>query len=294
MDPALARRQQIEARRAEIAAAFPGLWSRVVADWKSASSVDAAWLLYSANYLFRTAGVRWAMDPLILKQRVPAAPEVNPKPDLDGLAFVVLTHAHKDHLDLDLLRQLGSLAIRWIVPAAVWSILQPLGILPENRAILAEPLVPLELDGIRLTPFDGLHWENALASIKGENVVRHGIDATGYLVEFGGKRWLFPGDTRRYDAGLLPRFGPVDGLFAHLWLGRGCALLDNPPLLDDFCRFFTELSPRRVIVTHLEEFGRDERDFWDDRHYRLVAQQFEKADGGIQITSARIGNRVQL
>src|SRR5512133_564724 len=150
MDSALARRQQIEARRAKVTGGYPGVWSRMVADWKSASSEDAAWLIYSANYLFRTAGVRWAMDPLTLNQRVPAAPDVNLKPDLKGLAFVVLTHAHKDHLDLDLLRQLGSTSITWVVPAAVWSILQPLGILPDNRVILPQPLVPLELDGIRL------------------------------------------------------------------------------------------------------------------------------------------------
>src|SRR5512133_1090946 len=100
MDPALARRQQIEARRAEIVAAYPGLWSRMVANWKSASGEDAAWLMYSASYLFRTAGVHWAMDPLTLKQRIPAAPEMDLQQDLAGLDFVVLTHAHRDHLDL--------------------------------------------------------------------------------------------------------------------------------------------------------------------------------------------------
>ena len=93
-----------------------------------------------------------------------------------------------------------------------------------------------------------------------------GVPATGYLVEFQNKRWLFPGDTRTYDASQLPSFGPVDGLFAHLWLGRGCALMDEPPLLDAFCQFCLDLQPRRIILTHLNEFGRDADDFWDEEH----------------------------
>ncbi len=57
--------------------------------------------------------------------------------------------------------------------------------------------------------------------------IPQGVPATASLVEFNGKRWLFPGDTRNYHTGSLPSFGPVDGLVAHMWLGRGCALTMN-------------------------------------------------------------------
>jgi hypothetical protein len=50
----------------------------------------------------------------------------------------------------------------------------------------------------------------------------------GYLLEFNGKRWLFPGDTRSYDASLLQSFGPLEGHFAHLWLSRTGAYLEVP------------------------------------------------------------------
>ena len=83
----------------------------------------------------------------------------------------------------------------------------------------------------------------------------------GYLIECCGRRWLVPGDTRTYDASQLPVFDEVDVLFAHVWLGRRSALLDEPPLLDDFCRFCLDLKPHQLILTHLNEFGRDASDF---------------------------------
>ena len=41
----------------------------MVAEWQAAES-DAAWLTYSANYLFHTAGVHWSLDPLSLFSRL--------------------------------------------------------------------------------------------------------------------------------------------------------------------------------------------------------------------------------
>ena len=51
--------------------------------------------------------------------------------------------------------------------------------------------------------------------------------------------------------------------FAHLWLGRHCAQKDEPPLLDDFCRFFVAFDPGRIVIAHLEELGRKADDYWD-------------------------------
>jgi L-ascorbate metabolism protein UlaG (beta-lactamase superfamily) len=149
---------------------------------------------------------------------------------------------------------------------------------------------PLELEGIKITPFDGLHREVDSTYPDG----RRGVPAIGYLMEFSGKRWLFPGDTRTFDASQLPSFGPVDGLFAHLWLGRGCALNEKPPLLDAFCSFCLELQPKRIIVTHLEEFGRTIDEYWDEEHFQPVRRQIlERAPDRI-IESAYLGKRVDL
>lgn len=116
----------------------------------------------------------------------------------------------------------------------------------------------------------------------------------GYLVEFNGKRWLFPGDTRDYRSGLLPSLGPVDGIFAHLWLGRGCARMGEPPLLEEFCRFCYDLQPKRVILTHLYEFGRDVEDAWEDRHARKVISRWEQIAPQIPISAIYMGECVIL
>ncbi len=47
--------------------------------------------------------------------------------DLKDLDFVLLTHRHKDHLDLGLLRALRHLPIRWVVPEAILPLVQRAG-----------------------------------------------------------------------------------------------------------------------------------------------------------------------
>src|SRR5512140_3163064 len=90
MDPST----EFQARRAEVSAAYPVLWKRMIREWKSPGPENRAWLMYSANYLFRTGDIRWAIDPLTLNHRLPSAPEVNASQDLQTLSFVLLTHRH--------------------------------------------------------------------------------------------------------------------------------------------------------------------------------------------------------
>lgn len=288
MDRFAEKQAEIEAHKAAAAAAYPSLWSRMMLEWSRPGESDRAWLLYSANYLLRTAGVRWALDPLTLRQRLSSAPEV----DISALAaldYIVLTHRHADHLDLDLLRRLRDFPARWIVPEFLLDTLRTLD-LPADKLIPARPLQPLRLGALTLTPFDGLHWEADPFRPDG----LRGVPAMGYLAGFGGKRWLFPGDTRTYEAARLPDFGPLDGLFAHLWLGRGRALDDAPPLLDAFCRFCAALRPERIVITHLRELGRNAREYWDETHARKVNAHFEKIPCRAAVSSAFLGDNIAL
>jgi len=183
---------------------------------------------------------------------------------------------------------LRHMPITWVVPEFILSqVIEQAGLLREN-IIVPSTLVPIELNGVRILPFDGLHWETQ------PDGNPKGIPAMGYRIECNGKLWLFPGDTRTYDAAQLPAFGPVDVLFAHLWLGRGSALIDKPPLLDDFCRFFLRLKPRRLILTHLNEFGRNASDFWDASHVQCVTSKFREMNPDISIAPARMGENILL
>jgi L-ascorbate metabolism protein UlaG (beta-lactamase superfamily) len=284
-----AKQQQIYQRQVEVIQNFPTLWSQMMTEWHQPGLEDRAWLMYSANYLFRTKDIRWAMDPVRLKHRLPKAPDVDMVRDLCDLNFVLLTHRHADHLDLGLLRQLKDFPIFWVVPAHILDVVLAGVEIPADRLIVPEALKPIEIQGIGITPFEGQHWEKQ----PGTELPR-GVPATGYLVEFNGKRWLFPGDTRTYDASRLPAFGAVDGLFAHLWLGRGCANMEHPPLLDAFCQFCLDLHPKKVVLTHLEEFGRDADDYWDQGHAQRVRSCLREKTREIEISVARLGESVLL
>ena len=72
--------QPIEVRRTRAALEYPALYKRVIDQWKLEGE-DAFWLIYSANYLFRCGGVRWAVDPVTLSSRIPA--DFPPHPEED-------------------------------------------------------------------------------------------------------------------------------------------------------------------------------------------------------------------
>jgi glyoxylase-like metal-dependent hydrolase (beta-lactamase superfamily II) len=118
MDLFTSKQQKIDRRAAEVMAAYPALWSQMITEWHQPGSEDRAWLMYSTNYLFRTANVRWTIDPLRLKRRLPNASEMSAG-ELKDLVFILLTHQHGDHLDLSLLHQLIDFPILWVIPAPV-------------------------------------------------------------------------------------------------------------------------------------------------------------------------------
>ncbi|MHC1739807.1 MAG: MBL fold metallo-hydrolase [Anaerolineaceae bacterium] len=282
------KQAQIDQQIKQLIDSYPSLWNGMIADWKTNDPTDAGWLMYSANYLFRTTSVRWAVDPLSLHWRIPAAPQLNLKKDLQDLSFVLLTHDHKDHLDLELIRELRDYPIQWVVPAfMVEKILRETG-LPTEKMIVPNVMQPLNFNGLTVTPFEGQHL---LTFADGTS---KGVPELGYLVECAGKRWLFPGDTRVYDVSRLPEFGKVDLLFAHLWLGHGAALQNFEQNLNVFCQFCADLQPDGVILTHLQEFGRDANDFFDEEHAKKIKRIFTEKYPSIHCSSLLMGEKVLL
>lgn len=265
--------------------AYPKIWHQLVEDWRSADEEDALWLTYAANYLLRTAGVHWALDPLSLTTRVGHTIHPDFQHDLSTIQLILLTHIHNDHVDPNLLASLRDLPITWVIPEFMRD--QVLSILPINpsRLIIPQPGVPITFGKLVLTPFNALHF-NAKC--------HHGVPEIGYLAEFTGKRWLFPGDTRNFDVSTLPGFGNLDGVLAHCWLGRGKALDPDSAILSDFCHFYHSLNTARVIVTHLHDFGRGPHDFWGLEHYRIIKTHYHQLESGVDVSYALMGDRIAL
>jgi hypothetical protein len=288
MDRFSEEQEKILRQRIQASALYPELWQKMIAEWNTTDPQDRVWLTYSANYIFRTHNIRWAIDPLTLQWRLKFSTHVDVASDLSNLSFVLLTHAHNDHLDLDLLCALKHYPIKWVVPEFMLSELITQTGLPRENIIVPRPLKPFDLCGLTILPFNGLHWENTKAG------TTRGVPALGYLVECNGRRWLFPGDTRTYHSVQLPAFSDIDIVFAHLWLGRGAALADTPPLLDSFCRFFLTTGARQVIITHLHELGRDANDYWGETHAEMVHNKFGEIGASIPVSHLVMGDSVLL
>lgn len=282
VDPRAGRRRAIIRKIQRERQRYPSVWSRLIGEWQSAAR-DSVWLMYSASYLLITAGVRWAVDPVSLLNRTGGGGELDFARDLAGLELVVLTHAHSDHLDFPLLTAIRDMPLTWIIPDFLREkVVQETG-LPTERILTPQAGIPIIIGGLRLTPFNSLHIHP-----------KGGLPEIGFLAEFNRRRWLFPGDIRTYDATQLPDFGRLDGVFAHLWLGKSAALIDPPPRLEEFCRFYASFRPGQILITHLDELGRELEDFWTLEHYQQAAGRLKQIAPEIRVSSARVGQRRRL
>jgi len=261
---------------------YPTKWDQMVDEWSSELG-NQLWLTYSANYLLNTAGVKWTIDPYSLFSRLGGGPQPDFANDLQELQLIVITHAHSDHFDLNLLFSLSHLPIQWVVPEFMVERIKNAADLSAEKIIYPRPNVPLNIDKLTITPFEGLHGHGG-----------NDVQSMGYLAEFSQKRWLFPGDTRTFDFSRLPNFGNLDGVIAHLWLGKAAAQEENPPQLAGFCSFFSQFKTKKMVITHLRELGRGLEDFWDFHHFQLVQTHLRNLKPELQITAAITGECVDL
>lgn len=277
------KQSEIEQTKKRARAEYPRLWREIIQEWKTSEHEDSAWLTYAANYLFNTAGVKWAMDPFSLFTRIGGGVQPDFSHDLDSLQLVVLTHAHNDHLDLNLVTAIQHLPVTWVIPEFVLEIIKPAINIPEERILIPSIGQPIRFGNLTLHPFEGLHLNNG-----------RGVPEMGYLAEFNNKRWLFPGDTRRYEIELIPHFDRLTGVFAHLWLGKAQALQETPPLQKEFCNFYAALNPGQIIITHLQEMGRAAEEYWNMDHYQQVRQIWSETSPEISVKSALMGQKIIL
>ena len=273
------RQAEIDIKKENARATYPSLWRNLILEWQSAK-LDAAWLTYAANYLFFTAGLRWALDPFSFLTRIGGEGQPDFATDLKMLNLVVLSHAHSDHFDPILLKAIASLPLTWVIPDFMLDQVNEITRLDQQQVLIPKPGQTLRFANLVLTPFEGLHMH-----------AEGGVPEMGYLAEFSGKRWLFPGDVRSFNLSALPRFGRLDGVFAHLWLGKAQACADRPSQLENFCQFFASLGANRIVISHMYEYGRDAEDFWDDRHFEMVAECIKEFDAKLKVSPVLMGKK---
>jgi hypothetical protein len=284
--------QPIEVRRTRAALEYPALYKKVIEQWKLEGE-NAFWLMYSANYLFRCGDVRWAVDPVTLSSRIPAEDPTHVEEDFEKADFIVLTHRHADHLDKKLLRGISQINIPWVVPEFLLNEVNKIVHLPDHRIIVPTPGEHLEISGIKILALEGSHWEKT-GDLNAAETSLHGVPAYSYLFKAQNKKWFIPGDTRTYDLKLIPHIGNLDGLIAHIWLGRNGALLDPPPFLDKFCEYFLGFNNSKIVLTHFDEWGRAESDLWTIFHAEMITHKIRQESSTITVISAVTGDQVSM
>jgi hypothetical protein len=284
--------QPIEEKRTQAVLEYPAIYKRVIEQWKLEGE-DTFWLIYSANYLFRFGGVRWAVDPVILSSRIQADFPPHLEEDFEKVDFIVLTHRHSDHLDKKLLKEISDINIPWVVPEFMLDEVNKIIHLPDHRIIVPTPGKHLEISGIKILALEGSHWEKT-GDLNAQGIALHGVPAYSYLFEAQNKRWFIPGDTRTYDPKQIPQLGHLDGLIAHVWLGRNGALKDPPPLLDKFCEYFLRFYSSKIVLTHLDEWGRTESDLWTNHHADVITQRIKQKSTSVTVISAFTGDQVSM
>ncbi len=248
--------------------AYPSIYEKVITEWQQ-DGPDALWLLYSANYIFRVGEVRWAVDPITLPARLSGTLPLRLQQDFSKLDFLILTHKHSDHLNWNFLKGLAALPSQWIVPEFLVEDCVEKTSVSQNQIIPAIINQWIEMKGVRILPMEGSHWEYAQAA-DGRKTLVKGLSSVCYLFEFHGRRWFFPGDVRSFDVTKIPHLGAFDGIVGHVWMGRMSSPLDEPPLFDQFCDYYSRFHTNHLILTHLYEVGRDLKDMWTVEHARRI------------------------
>jgi L-ascorbate metabolism protein UlaG (beta-lactamase superfamily) len=190
-----------------------------VPDRAPAAPDRLVWLGH-ASVLLELDGVRLLTDP-VLRGRIGHlrrhAPQVAPPGHVDA---VLISHAHRDHLDLPTLRSLQPRPGVIVVPPGVARTLRRLTGVEVVELAVGEQL---ELDGARVLAVPAVHHakRTPLGAPSG---------AVGYVIEsVSGRRVYFAGDTEVFDD--MAALRPLDVALLPIW-GWGSTL--GPGHMDPF------------------------------------------------------------
>jgi len=158
----------------------------------SATADRADGLVYvgHATILIELDGTRLLTDPVLgsriahIRRRVPPPDEAH----LEALDAILVSHAHYDHLDVASLKRVAA-GRRLVVPRGVGRLLSRRGVDATDEVQAGDALRVGSLD-VRVVhaEHDGRRWPGGTR-----------FPSVGYVVEGGGSRVYFAGDTDLFD-----------------------------------------------------------------------------------------------
>ncbi len=158
------------------------------------------WWLGQAGFLLRCAERSLLIDPYLTPTGSRRFPPPFPSEEATLVDAVLVTHEHRDHLDLDVVRAFAesrSGAI-WVVPTPVAGRLADLGI-PVAQIVSAQPGHRIELGQLVVDPVAAHHGvAMADAYNTGEALSGGLVRFLGYVMELAGTRIYHSGDCLAY------------------------------------------------------------------------------------------------
>jgi L-ascorbate metabolism protein UlaG (beta-lactamase superfamily) len=190
-----------------------------------------------ATVLLELGGVHLLTDP-VLRGRIAHlrrhAPPVASPPGVDA---VLISHAHRDHLDLPTLRELDPRPPLVIAPTGVGRTLRRL---TGAEVVELEPGEQVEIAAATVLAVPAVHDTRRfpLGSASG---------AVGYVVEAAGRRVYFAGDTEVFPA--MADIAPVEVALLPIW-GWGPTLGPGHMDPEDAVAALALLRPRIAVPIH--------------------------------------------
>jgi N-acyl-phosphatidylethanolamine-hydrolysing phospholipase D len=217
-------------------------------------SPSLTWIGHS-TFLVRMDGVTFLTDPMFSERASPftfAGPRrlVPPGVPLDALPavdFVLLSHDHYDHADLESVKALAKRGVTFVVPMGLGEWIRRAG----GDAIELDWWQAVELHGVRIQSVPAQHF-------------------SGRALMDGGRRlwsgWVVSGPTRRFyhagDTGYSPdfetiggRLGPIDLATVPIGAYRPAALMHfvhTTP--EEALRIGLDVRARRMVAMHFGMF----------------------------------------
>ena len=205
-------------------------------------TADGVTWLGHATALIEVGGARTLTDP-VLRGRLAHLRRHPPAPATPrGLDAVLISHLHRDHADLASLRALEP-GVPVVAPRGAAPLLARAG-RREVREVAEGEVVELE-PGLRVHAVAAEHDPR-------RSPVEAGAPALGYIVQGGGRRVYFAGDTSLF-AGMANLPGPLDAALLPVW-GYGPTLGGGHMDPGQAAAALTLLRPRLAIPIHWGTF----------------------------------------
>ncbi len=243
-------------------------------------------LIHSSSYLFNTNGYRWGMDIAFRNARFLASTPKRAVELLKDLNLMIISHGHRDHFEESTTRELAQTKLEWVIPDFLYDVAIERGISPDRMHIATEGQ-PLTVGELTILPFKGRHYRAGTDK---------GVPEYGYYITAKDSPSLvFPVDVRDLSLENLPNTPKADYCFANVWMGDyHCLDTDYAPLDRDFAEFMLQFSDKNILLTHLNEDGRKDKEMWRDFHAAIVTKKLNELSPDTKVQTPHRGEVITL